>query len=445
MCKKSPLWHSTIGRWDWVFPAAFATAFCAALCYGSQGSNVLTILFGSLYSLAMMLFALLMAYIAVMALRTLPQDTKREGRPSDNAEVSTKTPQGTVGAAHSLTQTNLGKMAIAGLSGLAIFSALRPVLDGAKEGSASFSGDTFLLLYVFWFCLWFLALLFWGARLNARKESRRVEQERRRRPHLLDSTGAEDANGIARDAEVVYKDTFAAYIQGRNQLETGALAELLQATEDRYHARVTEIVNELQNSLQAAVTGSLAKLGPSSVPARIRIAFSLLSEDRTTAFYLSSQNGSLRAPFKRESVAVWSLENRQICWVTLKDGKPNPGVELAKGVRLTEWFQERDGTDYNAFIVFPTYLKRNVSRRTAALHVSFMSEADMHAVFPGTRSDQEKWRTLLEGDATAGSEVALVAALVRQVLFVLDGLVQEVQDRCLVRACRTPSLPVDLG
>ena len=74
-----------------------------------------------------------------------------------------------------------------------------------------------------------------------------------------------------------------------------------------------------------------------------------------------------------------------------------------------------------------------------------MSEADMHAVFPGTRSDQEKWRTLLEGDATAGSEVALVAALVRQVLFVLDGLVQEVQDRCLVRACRTPSLPVDLG
>jgi len=454
--RRAEKWLCKSGRLDGTFLALCLLALIV-VCILSflDPSSPFKAIFGSLTCWAVMFIGLLMAYLTVMQLWTLPP--KEESPKKDGGEPQKLVGESKAEGGRALLESNLAKTVVAGLSGVAAISVLKPLLDAGATGNASMPDGTRVLLYIFWFIFWFFFLLIWAARFNARNESRRVEQALRRRTQAADLR--QEERQIARDSEIVYLDTFCAFIRGRNQQATSSLADLLDRTEKEHHRIVQRVISELQANVQAVLARRLAPLTASQTQGgTVRVSVSLLAEDGKSAVYLSSQAGSLREKFAEKSIAVLCLRTRSVRWIDLEWADPeskNAGIELFNNVEyqriraefgdhappapfsLKDWLQHRSGNDYKAFIVIPTYLKRNRSRRVAALHVSFGAASDMHLLFPQTKNNDGTSADFSHQDQVLrlpAADLSVEHAVLQQTLIVLDDLVQGLQDRLVGEA-----------
>ena len=450
--RRAEKWLCKSGRVDGTFLALclFGLIAVCVLSFLDPNSPFKAV-FGSLTCWAVMFIGLLMAYLTVMQLWTLPP--KEESAQKDGGEPQKLMEEVKAEGGRALLESNLAKTVVAGLSGVAAISVLKPLLDAGATGNAAMPDGTRVLLYISWFIFWFFFLLIWAARFNARNESRRVEQALRRRIHAADLR--QEERQIARDSEIVYLDTFCAFIRGRNQQATSSLADLLDRTEKEHHRIVQRVISELQANVQAVLMRRLVDgTNGQTQGGTVRVSVSLLAEDGKSAVYLSSQAGSLREKFAEKSIAVLCLRTRTVRWIDLECTEPNSkdaGVELFDNVEyqriraefgdhappapfsLKDWLQHRSGNDYKAFIVIPTYLKRNRSRRVAALHISFGAASDMHLLFPQTKS-LDRTSTDFSGQDQTFRSVAVEHAVLQQALLVLDDLVQGLQDRLVGEA-----------
>ncbi|MCY1059452.1 hypothetical protein [Nannocystis sp. SCPEA4] len=431
-----------------VAPISTLLLLGAGWVYGNycEPGGVMGRVFYGLERNVMMLMGLLVAYLTVMLLWKPQALREAKGKVVDAGDAEIEE------ASQPLLQSKLGKTVLAGLSGLVFFSALKPIID---------VGNAQPLLYILWFIVFYFLLLQWAAHLEARNESRRVEVAWRRRSNL--PYGQEEKPQITREASLVYDDTFWAVIRGRSQHKTQSLSNLLDQTERFFHGLAREAISDLRACVEKILVQKLSKLPKeaSELPGDriVRVSVTLLAKDGTSAMYISDQMGSLSDRFRAESVAVFCLKSRRVRWIDLawipsaSHSPPSPAavspsenalseifladekeyqqIKSETGdqfpntpPRVTDWFQHRAGRDYNAFIVFPTYLKRGAGRRIAAINIAFGNARDMHSLFPGTSENGKTkqvfsdWRSVL---ITADSDLS---AVLHQALLALECLAQ---------------------
>jgi hypothetical protein len=133
------------------------------------------------------------------------------------------------------------------------------------------------------------------------------------------------------------------------------------------------------------------KRGPRRVElSSVRVAVSVLSEDRKRVFYVSWPPESSSKAFDSKSMAYVSVAAGVTRWwregyenntgiVLLKnDRKELPEVEGA--LKLSDFFQNR-ASDYRSFIVFPIPLRPRDEGPRAGLHISFRDADGVHAIW----------------------------------------------------------------
>jgi hypothetical protein len=115
----------------------------------------------------------------------------------------------------------------------------------------------------------------------------------------------------------------------------------------------------------------------------VRVNISLLSEDASTAFYVSRESGSLAQSFSKKSLAWFSLvKGRAIWWKETYQGKSIP---LTSDVTLDQQMEGRGDSDYKGFVILPVPWARRPEGegRRAGIHISFRNHNYMDLIWEG--------------------------------------------------------------
>ncbi|HEU4558505.1 MAG TPA: hypothetical protein VFS20_11680, partial [Longimicrobium sp.] len=149
----------------------------------------------------------------------------------------------------------------------------------------------------------------------------------------------------------------------------------------------------------AADEAAKAAADPLAVQQGIRVAISVLGDDGQSVFYISSAAGSLAKQFGRESVAWvaasagearWWLESYRQKHVVVFDNTTGTTLPDVGGVklRLDDYFQKREHTDYKAFLLIPIPWRRRdlpENTRRGAIHISFAHREWLEQLWPVIR------------------------------------------------------------
>lgn len=205
-------------------------------------------------------------------------------------------------------------------------------------------------------------------------------------------------------------DTFFNVLRGRNQLQTAvfeapiiALNWSIVKAADGIRREVEAVLRQALKNRQKPKTSSTAAqsseqdLRDSQNPPEedIRVSVSVLSRDEENLFYVAREKGSLARGFDRRSVAWVSVYTGKPFWwkqsyFKLSDvallTNPRGGLPLLPEgpIALTEYYQKRAGSDYEAFIVLPMpWDQRGATDavRRAGLQISFRKEDMMDSLF----------------------------------------------------------------
>ena len=370
-----------------------------------------------LVRIAVLLIAFFTAFLTVVAIWQIPPAKETDAKKTDGQSDATAKP-GPFG-------TKIGQTALAGLGGLMVTEVAKSL------GTDKPLPDT-KWYYIVWFILFFFGLLIVLNLLRACIEALRARVVMVYWPRYR-LWGPIDWLISWRIPFLTFCDTFFNLIQGKNQTETYALHKnlvdqhwnLIRAA-DSIRKDLNELVERkvdkpagtarkpLEELLEEVVEEALEiptqrapTPGAKTGGTRVRVNISVLSQDRSSVYYISQSHGSLHAAFKKTSVAWVSVFTGEIRWylsafrdhakrIVLFDNRTGdvPG-EDKKLWLLSDFFQARQKEDYQAFVMFPfPWPRRGYGGDyvKGAIHISFRDDADfLHILSPGdfTRDSEQ--------------------------------------------------------
>lgn len=186
-------------------------------------------------------------------------------------------------------------------------------------------------------------------------------------------------------------DTAFNVIRGRNQSKTVVFEEAIVAL----HWCIVRAADRMREEIERAI---LEILGSQAGDEDIRVSVSVLSDDGSVLYYIARERGSLARGFDRRSVAWVSVYASVARWwrkdyptdTELFDNSSGGLALLPAGkIRLSEYYQQRQGSDYEAFIVLPVpWANRGASEvvRKAGIQISFRNADHMKKLFHGIES-----------------------------------------------------------
>ncbi len=382
--------------------------------------------------LAVLLIALLTAYLTVVAIWNIP--------PADNPlapKTADKTgDQKTTATVSSPFANDFGKTVIAGLSGLA-------ATEVAKSLGGDQSSET-RWLYITWFILFFFILLFGLSLLRAFAEGLRAvvaipryslarPAEARVRTPAGDKDGSGEQGPVPglhffrwasywwmrivhwffslRVPALTSFDTLINLIQGKNQTMTRVFADTI-IDQQRTVVRTADAIRQ---ELTRLIERRVFDLGNSKKEAglsTVRVGISVLAADQSSVFYISQSPGSAKRPFIKRSVAFLSVFTGQIRWfkstyqfpdpkkpniedpafdkIVLFDNSSGAIADDPPTIRLSSYYQDRNA-DYQAFVMFPfPWPQRGFGSNyvKGAIHISFRLGEDFSTIWRD-RSDPD--------------------------------------------------------
>ncbi|HEX5717190.1 MAG TPA: hypothetical protein VF179_13580, partial [Thermoanaerobaculia bacterium] len=354
---------------------------------------------------------------------TRPVRVVREAQPNENGtvvktrvEVEAEKGQAATfssyGATALLFQTNFARTVLSGLAGLALVSAF----DGLWRDMGIQEKPYFLVLFV----IYFAVILFSSALLRAGIEAfrSRISLVRRMPGRPSDTNPAlQQWAGYwvkrlwfwmlsLRTALLCFGDTFFNVIQGKNQLHTAEFENDIA----RLHESIVGAVDRVRQDLDRAFVEALERrkkaheerkkkegegvekageeamwVAPLPKPADVRVNISLLSEDESTVFYVSREEGSLAQSFGTKSIAWVALFNsRALWWKETYKGRRIALIEGKPPLFLHDYYEPRASADYKGFVILPVPWGRGPEGgRKAGIHVSFRSADYMRWLWNG--------------------------------------------------------------
>lgn len=381
--------------------------------------------------------ALLAAFLTVVEVwqipppNTRPVTVARESQLSENGTVvqtRTEVEAGkgqaatyyTYGSTALLFQTNFARTVLSGLAGLALVSAF----DGLWRDLGIQEKPYFLVLFVLFFLFFlFVSALFRGVIEAVRSRvalSRKMPGEIKPAWKYWVKRFWFWALSM-RTAFLCLFDTFFNVIQGKNQLHTVEFENEIARLHESIVGGIDRVRQDLDLAFQEAlerrkkaederrkkegVKGSAeggasgAEPPPASAaeypwkaprpkPADVRVNISLLSEDESTVFYVSREEGSLAKSFGKSSVAWVALFNSRALWwkdtyekrnIVLIEDKGGPPLYLA------DHYEPRTSPDYKGFVILPVPWGRRAEDegRKAGIHISFRQADYMDWLWKG--------------------------------------------------------------
>jgi hypothetical protein len=348
----------------------------------------------SLVRLAVLLIALLTAFLTVVAIWQIPPpQSPLAAKNGDTQKNGDAQKPDAAAAAGSPFSTKFGQTVIAGLGGLVATDITKAFGTNKSSGDANW-------YYIAWFILFFFALLLLLNIFRALVEAMRarvvlVYWPEGPRP------GAWTAFGALWNWLVSWRmpfltlcDTFINLIQGKNQTETYALSDTIVEQQRNLVQVAHSIRKDLNDLIERRVQVAIPNQNPAP-GSRVRVSISVMSDDQSSVYYVSQAPGSLTASFDKNSVAWVSVFTGEIRWylsayndqreyIVLFD---NTGGTVAGDKRrwlLSEYFQARQKEDYDAFVMFPfPWPRRGYGGKhvKGAIHISFQEDADLGKIF----------------------------------------------------------------
>jgi hypothetical protein len=386
-----------------------------------------------LVRLAILLIALVTAYLTVVAVWDIP--------PADNPLAPKKGGDQSAAPAHAITSpfaSDFGKTVVLGFGGLAVAEIAKALgSDQPSPGSRWF--------YVVWFVSFFFMWLFGMGLLRAVAEGLRamvaiprysLARRAENRPTPESHPGVDPQTGQARKAQGLERsqrelgdrlisvwtywlgrffhwvfslrvplltgfDTFINLIQGKNQTMTKVFTDTI-INQQRNVIRVADTIRKdltrlIEQKVRASSKSSSSAVTLVTSPVRVNI--SVLSADQSSVFYISRSPGSALQIFPRRSVAWVSVFTGEIRWHksswTDKDKEQkykkivlfdNSGDNIAGAgeILLYQYYQSRH-QDYGAFVVLPVpWPQRGFGSDyvKGAIHISFHGESEFETIWP---------------------------------------------------------------
>ena len=345
---------------------------------------------------AIFFIAMLAAFLTSVAVWQIPPASAVGVTPTLS---STGTPTTVTIARTSLLEQNFARTVLSGLGGLAAATVLLETFD-SNEGKAQSQQ-----FYTVWFSVWFFVLLLGSSFVKSLAEGWRV----------ITYVGDPSSNKIS--AQTRWKrtrwfllttiDSFFNLIQGRNELKSMLWVNEISAAQKDTIRAIGAICDSLSNAFtdylkspehnfvddevfSPPCQGNVATHAPD-----VRVAVSVLANDKQSVYYVAWQKGSSSNSFPQTSVAFVSVAARIPLWwkrsyssasppILLFDNTLQSVAELPKlPLFLPQFYQPRKG-NYGSFIVIPIPWRAHDDRRRAALHISFKNEGALHAIWPCT-------------------------------------------------------------
>jgi hypothetical protein len=357
-----------------------------------------------LLRLAILLIALLTAYLTVVAIWNIPAADNPlapdSGKPANGQPTATK-PSPFAG--------NFGQTVIAGLSGLAVTEVAK-ALGGADQSTSPSASRYF---YIVWFIIFFFLLLFSLSFLRACAEGLRavvvIPRYSLARPPASPSRGKGEKvyDAISywwlrfihwgfslRVPFLTGFDTLINLVQGKNQTMTRVFADTII----KQQGNVVRVADTIRKDLTKLIEHQIDLISRSSMPlsSPVRVGISVLSADQSKVFYISRSPGSANMAFIKHSVAWLSVFTGEIRWyeskfehesnyndiVLFNNAEGTIAGELPD-ILLRSYYQPRHG-DYEAFVVFPVpWPQRGIGIEyvKGAIHISFRVDKDFEAIW----------------------------------------------------------------
>ena len=340
--------------------------------------------------LAILLIALLTAYLTVVAIWNIPVVDNPLAPKTGEQKSPTDSPYA----------TDFGKTVIAGLTGLA-------VTEVAKSLGGDQSNDS-RWLYIIWFVFFFFVLLVGLSLARAVAEGVRAVVIIPRYPLARPAQPQVDIKAVSplqfyrwasywwmrfvhwffslRVPLLTTFDTFINLIQGKNQTMTRVFSDTI-IDQQRNSIRVAHAIRkDLTKLIEQKL---IERSGAASVQSRVRVGISVLSADQSSVFYISQSPGSSKKPFPKRSVAWLSVFTGEIRWfrssyhsmtdhIVLLDNGSGAIADDVKTIYLSSYYQDRNA-DYQAFVMFPfPWPQRGFGSDyvKGAVHISFRAEDD---------------------------------------------------------------------
>ena len=277
----------------------------------------------------------------------------------------------------------IGKAALAGIGGLAVITVLGD-LSGLKDAKAYYT-VIFVILFV---VLLVLAGIFQGSVEAVR--SRMVAY----RPLPL-AVGQPERFLVWLRSFVptllVFLDNLVNVVLGRNRLESTVLADEIY----RLQWALANVAERVRKEVNGAVLRGLAQECKDQVidHSAVRVGISVYQPRRDTVRYVSSAPGSLSTEFTRNSVAWVAVYYGVALWWKQRYMEPSalesivlhkPDDAKLAALLLKDNFEQRDRSDYEAFIIIPVPWGRRgyVERyQRGAIHISFRKEEYLGLLF----------------------------------------------------------------
>jgi hypothetical protein len=408
----------------------------------------------SLDLMAVLLIALLSAYLTVVQIWHIPEAENPLAAKASGSEPAQKS---TGGGAHgggarpafepSPFASNLGKTVIAGLGGLAATTVLQSL-----DGKPSAADREF---YIVWFVILFFFILFVTALLRASGEALRARfaviyypLPRDPKPRDPNQAPIVSKAGIgafwdwltywlARLARwllslrvplLTFLDTFVNLIQGKNQTMTRVFSDKIVEQQ----RNVVSVAETVRRHLNDVIRQRVLHLMPSADdqlldPLSIRVNISVLSADQTNVFYIAKAPGSAVETFPKRSVAWISVFTGRIRWflrsyeqsnllkeITLFDNHNGRIAGDEPKISLASHYQFRYD-DYDAFVIFPLpWPQRGFGSDyvKGGIQISFRRESDFTKLWPLGLSDERRKAKIKEARdrATLAADAQIEAA-----------------------------------
>lgn len=337
--------------------------------------------------------ALLAAFLTVAAVWRIPAAeaqvtvTATSGGPAggatqgaSSATTSITIPQTLMDkwAPASFLQQNFTRTVLSGLGGLAVASlTLTTIGEQSKSDAQSF--------YVVWFVLGFLGILFVSSLFRAVTEGLRAGIYTSM--PLSKGSASVWLSGMGRFLFTM-SDVFLNLIQGKNDLKTALWSDEIR----RLHDDLVLTVDRVCEHLHSEILRTLPRTAQTVDADDVRVAVSVLSDDKKRAYYVSWPPKSALREFGPKTVAFvaivastprwWLARYANIPDIVLLKASANVDLPLPKGdLKLADHFEQR-GQDYKSFIVIPIPIRSADPGRRAGLHISFKSEKGLETVFP---------------------------------------------------------------
>jgi hypothetical protein len=370
-----------------------------------------------LMRLAVLLIALLTAFLTVVAIWQIPP-AKDLLADSTVKTVKDKKEEQPAADASPLA-SRFGKTVLAGLGGLVMAEVTKTLGDGKPSAEAR-------LFYIVWFILFFFVLLLVLNLIRAMAEAMRARVvvvyyppppdlsprgpvRKFLRPLFYWTSRFYRWSVSLRIPLLTWADSFINLIQGKNQTMTSVLANTI-IDQQRSIVGVADAIREDLNKVidKKVFADQSSRHKPQH---NVRVNISVLSIDQSNVFYISRTSESSRQSFPKRSMAWVTVFTGTIRWylgkfldeprdIVLFDNKKNTIIaDDDEIILLKTHYQARPGQDYQAFVMLPLPWPQRGSGTDyvkGAIHISFYDEDDFKCIWKNDAQGESPYELIVD-------------------------------------------------